>query len=129
MSKCFMYCISMSLLCVSLTVTQRRLRWRVDCFCCGNRGVKRWDGGLPRWGCVCVLLLLCVFVALGCSFPPVHFPSWIPQTQKVSSPASFSPLALSLLHFSGNNLLLPFPVPEEREIKSLLGLEGSVKIA
>lgn len=109
------------------------------CFCCGNRSVKRWDGGLPRWA---VFVFCCCFVFLSLwvvAFPPVHSPLLDPSKLRKSphpplSPLfffslSFSLLSSSLLHFSGNNLLLPFPVPQDREIKSLLGLGGSVKIA
>lgn len=110
------------------------------CFCCGNRSVKRWDGGLPRWA---VFVFCCCFVFLSLwvvPFPPVRSPPWILVNSESllthlflpsssSSSLSFSPLTSSLLHFSGNNLLLPFPIPEDWEIKSRLGLGGSVKIA
>lgn len=56
-------------------------------FCCGNRTVKRWDGGVPQWA---VFVFCCCFVFL--SLWVVLFPSQIPQTQKVSSPTSFSPV-------------------------------------
>lgn len=110
----------------------------LGCFCCGNRSVKRWDGGLPQWA---VFVFCCCFVFLSLWVVPsllfISHPG-SRKTQKVSLPTSFSPsfisfsfspLTPSLLHFSGNNLLLPFLVPEDWEIKSLLGLGGSVKIA
>lgn len=104
------------------------LLWKSQCEKVGWRVTAK--------GCVWVLLSLCVLVF----FLLLWVLSWIPQnSEKVSSPTSFSPLFDSFL-FSPHSLFLCFtsweitfyclfPVPEEREIKSLLGLGGSVKIA
>lgn len=54
-----------------------RLLWKSQC------GKKRY--------CICILLLFCFVVTLGCLLPLVHFLSWIP-TKKTSSATSFSPL-------------------------------------
>lgn len=63
---CFFFCRGS--LRVSPTVTHGRLSCRRGCFCCGNCGVKRWDGGLLRWdvfGFCCRIVCCCFFVALG----------------------------------------------------------------
>lgn len=105
-------------LCVSPTVTHGLLRCRCGCFCCGNRGVKRWDGGLLRWavfGFCCRFVCCCFFlVALGPFLDPTKLRKsllthlFLPSFWFLSL---FSPLTLSLLHFLGNNLLLPFSSP------------------
>lgn len=87
--------------------------------------------------CVCVLLSFrAFFVALGCSFPPVQFPSWIPQNSETllthlflpPTPVSFlSPFPFSLLLcFTSREITFCClsHVPVDREIKSPLGLEG-----
>lgn len=109
------------------------------CFCCGNRGEKRWDAGLAQWA-VFVFCFCFVFLSLWVvPFLPLTSHAGSCKLRKsLHSPLSplplffsfaLSPITPPLLHFSGNNLLLPFPVPEDWEIKSLLGLRGSVKIA
>lgn len=80
-----------------------------QCFCCGNRSVKRWDGALPQQAVFVFCCCFCAFVALGCSI-------WILQKSETlvnSSPFYFFPQSPTpfLLHFSGNNLFLAFPSP------------------
>lgn len=105
-----------------------------QCFCCGNRSVQRWDGGLLQ----CTVFVFCCFVLFLSLWvvPSLQFSSHpgSHKTQKLSSPTSFSPPVSFLSPFPFSLLLCftsreitfccLFHVPVDREIKSPLGLEG-----
>lgn len=80
-----------------------------QCFCCGNRSVKRWDGALPQQAMFVFCCCFCAFVALGCSIRILQKSETLLKSSPFYSFPQFP--TPSLPHFSGNNLFLAFPSP------------------